>query len=105
MSRVPHPAPIFMLGSLLVVSLWPRDAVAFVLSDREEDRIIFPGQPSYGLNLDGVGALGADSPNSSEIDGMLIYLCTGSLLSHRLLLTATHCLDTNNDDATFHLWC
>jgi hypothetical protein len=58
--------------------------------------VVAPGQPAFGVNLDGVALIGTRLPNANTI-ARLLPKCTAALISDRHLLCAGHCFDENYD--------
>lgn len=80
-----------------VLCLQATSAMAVVVSDRTRDHVVRPGRPSFGFNLDGVGLVGIDSPNSTTIEDILVTTCNAALISDRHLLSAAHCYDDDGN--------
>jgi hypothetical protein len=71
-------------------------ACAIVTSDEAGSHVVVPGQPAFGVNLDGVVLIGTRLPNVNTIT-RLLPKCTAALISDRHLLCAGHCFDENYD--------
>jgi hypothetical protein len=69
---------------------------AIVTSDTPGSHVVTPGQPAFGLNLDGVVLIGRRLPNVNTI-ARLTPRCSAALISDRHLLCAAHCFDEDID--------
>jgi hypothetical protein len=66
--------PIVFLG--IMTSL----ASGVVTSDIAGSHVTLPGEPAFGVNVDGVALLAGDMPNSETIDDLIDPFCTGALI-------------------------
>jgi hypothetical protein len=87
----------FLHAALFVASAtWSPSAWAIVTSDEAGSHVVAPGQPAFGLNLDGVVLIGRRLPNVNTI-ARLTPRCSAALISDRHLLCAAHCFDEDED--------
>jgi hypothetical protein len=84
--------------TLVFVLALPQLACAIVTSDEAGSHVVTPGQPAFGVNLDGVVLIGRRLPNVNTIS-RLTPRCSAAVISDRHLLCAAHCFDENEDGA------
>jgi hypothetical protein len=84
------------VATLIFVLAVANPACAIVTSDEPGSHVATPGQPAFGVNLDGVVLLGTRVPNVNSI-GRLKPRCSAALISDRHLLCAGHCFDEEGD--------
>ena len=77
-----------VLKSILVILCLPSVLCAVIVSEDIEAHVVAPGQPAFGVNLDGVVSL--------RIAG--ITGCNAGLVSDRHLITTAHCFDIQIDN-------
>jgi hypothetical protein len=76
----------FLLVIVLTGNL--QSAAAIVTSDKLGSHIVTPGQPSFGINTDGVVMIG-----KLHDAGRAESTCSGALISDRHVVSAAHCFD------------
>jgi hypothetical protein len=82
--------------AVLVLGIVTESASAIVTSDTSGSHIVTPGQPAFGLNLDGVGFLGWN------LFGVDIPIVSGVLIGDRDVLTVAHgIVDEAGNDVLF----
>jgi hypothetical protein len=91
-----HIAQLGLIAILLFVRQ-PSETHGVVLSSREQNHVVQPGEPMFGVNLDGVVALGNGEPGSTTFADIVVIECTGAIISSHHVLTAAHCLDKDRD--------
>lgn len=84
----------FAIMVTLLISVTPSHAV--VVSNVANGEAL-PGEPVYGLNHDGIGALRITIEDPFGDEEFLLAVCTASLISDRHILTAAHCFDIDED--------
>lgn len=78
-----------VLVSLLVFS---QSTSAIVTSDAMGTHAASPGQPKFGVDLDGVALIGGFLPSDQPTG-----TCSAALITDRHLISAAHCFDQNGD--------
>jgi hypothetical protein len=78
-------------------------ACAIITSDEAGSHVVVPGQPAFGVNLDGVALIGRRLPNVNTFT-TLTPICSAALISHRHLLCAAHCFDVDSDGAVDEIY-
>ena len=77
------------LLQILLVLLWLQSTLfAVIVTDDISAHVVAPGQPTFGVNLDGVVSL--------QIAG--VTGCNAGLISDRHLITTAHCFDIEIDN-------
>lgn len=75
--------------ALLTVGLLLSPAVAVVTSDAAGTHRVTPGEPAFGVDLDGVTFLPLEDPVAVDNDPtMFSHVCTVALITDRHLITA-----------------
>jgi hypothetical protein len=82
--------------TLAIVLALASPAWAIVTSDEAGSHVVVPGQPAFGINLDGVALVGRRLPNVNTLP-RLSPICSAALISDRHLLCAAHCFDEDSD--------
>jgi hypothetical protein len=86
--------------TLVLLLLIIRSTSAVITSDEAGSHATTPGEPAFGVNVDGVVTIASNSdPNASWQ-----HICTAALITDRHLLTAAHCFDEDRDGQVDFWW-